>query len=221
MRALTFVASVLKCMYRDLNYHKHTKKSNALVSGYVVNISMIQNITTCPSNQSFKRQIAGCEMGVGDRRVGWWWKGVIGKQNNCKMLIGVHDMYSVCNYSVYVCKQLCVVMCAWGVWCGVCLVVPHMLPRVVMWYHRSSLVCLNWAVVWFLVLLAVKELNGWLSRTSKFSIVDVRCMCVRVCACVCVLHMCVKVCMCMFVCVCVCVCVCVHVWVYMCMCVWV
>ena len=94
----------------------------------------------------------------------------------------------------------------------------HTLPRVVMWYHRSSLVCLNWAVVWFLVLLAGKELNGWLSRTSKFSIVDVRCMCVRVCACLCVLHMCVKVCMCMCMCVrrYVRVCTCVSVHVYVC-----
>ena len=42
-------------------------------------------------NQSFYRQIAGCGMGVGDHRVGQWWKGVMGQQNSYKTLIGVHS----------------------------------------------------------------------------------------------------------------------------------
>ena len=37
-----------------------------------------------PKNQSFHRQIAGNGMCVGNHRVGWWSKGVMGQQNSCK-----------------------------------------------------------------------------------------------------------------------------------------
>ena len=59
------------------------------------------------SNQSFYRQIDGCRMGVGDHRIGWWWKGVMCQQNNCKTLIGVHQpcipctLFNSCNYYMY------------------------------------------------------------------------------------------------------------------------
>ena len=47
-----------------------------------------------PSNQCFYTQITGYEMSVGDHRVAWWWRGVMGKQISYVTLIinwGVPD----------------------------------------------------------------------------------------------------------------------------------
>ena len=44
-----------------------------------------------PSNQSFYRQIASYQRGVGDHRVGQCWEGLMGQQNSCKTLIEVHS----------------------------------------------------------------------------------------------------------------------------------
>ena len=52
------------------------------------------------SNQSFYRVIADYMRGVGDHRVGWWWKEVMGQQNSCKTLIGVHLMQKI-KYSYW------------------------------------------------------------------------------------------------------------------------
>ena len=45
----------------------------------------------CLATKSFYRQIASYGMGIGDHRVAQWWEGVIGQQNSCKMLFGVHS----------------------------------------------------------------------------------------------------------------------------------
>ena len=37
-----------------------------------------------------------------DHRVGYWWKGVTGQQNSCKILIGVHEMHTCPIVTTYI-----------------------------------------------------------------------------------------------------------------------
>ena len=56
------------------------------------------------SNQSFYRQIAGYGMGIGDHRVGRWWKRVMGQQNSCKTHILLRYFLPIPQYpSMHLC----------------------------------------------------------------------------------------------------------------------
>ena len=57
--------------------------SEKQVHNDIIMLLYLQNNIICwllPSNQSFYRQIAGYQRGVGDRRVGQWWKGDMGNK---------------------------------------------------------------------------------------------------------------------------------------------
>ena len=73
--------------------------------------------------QATRLQITGYGMSVGDHRVGWWWKGVMGKRNSYMTLIGVHSttylmhpnwcrVTIICRLLAYVVSGTFVPMCS-------------------------------------------------------------------------------------------------------------
>ena len=76
-----------------INYHLiHPAMNKWSKIRNTARVCTIVFVGRCLATKVFNRQIAGCRMGVvGDHRVGWWWKGVMGQQNSCKTLTGVHS----------------------------------------------------------------------------------------------------------------------------------
>ena len=108
---------VCVCWWCKRNRRERGKIGIWIVSPYTVYSFIWRSLTTrwssdmyicwpLLSNQSFYRQITGCGMGVGDHRVAQWWKGVMGRQNSWKTLIGMHlTMYLKLSLATITCRQ--------------------------------------------------------------------------------------------------------------------